>query len=369
MPATTYMVVDPRRDHGFRVPRPDLSVALGVPNPCSGCHADREPAWAAGQIAAWTGKAPGGYPRHGQALHDARQGLPAARGELIAVARDSGQAAITRATAAAALGDWLDREVAQVLSGLLDDGEPLIRRAAVEALAKSPPRVRVALLSPRLGDPVRDVRQAAAVALVTLPEQARAEIDAGLLARAVEDYRATLLRDADRPEAQVNLGMLLTGLRDLAGAEAAYRRALAIEPGYTPAVVNLADFLRASGRDEEAGPLLHGFLAHQPRAAAAQHVLGLWLVRRQRMEGALAALRRAAELAPDDARFGYVLAVALQGTGQVDAALAELDRVLAIRPYDRDSLVAAVLWRQQRGEEPGPPAARLLELQKLARGR
>ena len=40
MPATTYMMVDSRRDHSFRVPRPDLSVSLGTPNACSGCHID-----------------------------------------------------------------------------------------------------------------------------------------------------------------------------------------------------------------------------------------------------------------------------------------------------------------------------------------
>ena len=38
MPATTYMVVDPRRDHSFRIPRPDLTVKLDTPNACNGCH-------------------------------------------------------------------------------------------------------------------------------------------------------------------------------------------------------------------------------------------------------------------------------------------------------------------------------------------
>ncbi len=38
MPETTYMEVDPRRDHSIRVPRPDLSVALGTPNACTRCH-------------------------------------------------------------------------------------------------------------------------------------------------------------------------------------------------------------------------------------------------------------------------------------------------------------------------------------------
>ncbi len=36
------MLVDPRRDHSLRVPRPDLSVKLGTPNACTGCHLEME---------------------------------------------------------------------------------------------------------------------------------------------------------------------------------------------------------------------------------------------------------------------------------------------------------------------------------------
>lgn len=41
MPARNYMVVDGRRDHSIRVPRPDVSLDLGTPNACASCHVDR----------------------------------------------------------------------------------------------------------------------------------------------------------------------------------------------------------------------------------------------------------------------------------------------------------------------------------------
>ena len=47
MPARTYMIVDPRRDHRLAIPRPDLSDSLATPNPCTGCHTDRTNSWAA----------------------------------------------------------------------------------------------------------------------------------------------------------------------------------------------------------------------------------------------------------------------------------------------------------------------------------
>ena len=69
MPTTTYMVVDPRHDHSLRIPRPDLSVKLGVPNACNNCHAKQKPQWAADAIVKWTGKTPAGYQRFAEALH------------------------------------------------------------------------------------------------------------------------------------------------------------------------------------------------------------------------------------------------------------------------------------------------------------
>ena len=48
-----YMGTDPRRDHSFRVPRPDLSDVLETPNACTTCHTDQAAAWAADKIKAW----------------------------------------------------------------------------------------------------------------------------------------------------------------------------------------------------------------------------------------------------------------------------------------------------------------------------
>ena len=50
MPETTYMVVDRRRDHSLRIPRPDLTVLTGTPNACNGCHVDESADWAAQQV-------------------------------------------------------------------------------------------------------------------------------------------------------------------------------------------------------------------------------------------------------------------------------------------------------------------------------
>ncbi len=52
----TYMVVDPRRDHSIRIPRPDLSDKLGTPNACNQCHPEKTTQWATRYLKEWYGQ-------------------------------------------------------------------------------------------------------------------------------------------------------------------------------------------------------------------------------------------------------------------------------------------------------------------------
>jgi predicted CXXCH cytochrome family protein len=63
MPPRTYMVVDARRDHSLRIPRPDLSMKLGTPNACNNCHTDKSAQWASNTVYKWYGHAPSGFQR------------------------------------------------------------------------------------------------------------------------------------------------------------------------------------------------------------------------------------------------------------------------------------------------------------------
>ena len=99
MPVTRYMLIDPRHDHSLRVPRPDQSAALGVPNACTRCHADRKPDWAVARMQTWYGHAAVGYQRFAEAFHAAETGADAAARQLAAISRDPLQPALVRASA------------------------------------------------------------------------------------------------------------------------------------------------------------------------------------------------------------------------------------------------------------------------------
>ena len=108
MPTTTYMQVDARRDHSLRVPRPDLSVSLGVPNPCTECHTGHSAQWAADALRARLGRDARGFQRFAEAFHAHEHGAAGADSALQVVFADSTQPAIVRATALARMADHAD---------------------------------------------------------------------------------------------------------------------------------------------------------------------------------------------------------------------------------------------------------------------
>src|SRR5262249_3543091 len=99
MPTRTYMVVDPRHDHSFRIPRPDISVRLATPNACNDCHADKTPEWAAEAIERWHGPDRKGFQTYAEAFHAAWADQQDAEALLSAVASDRNTPGFARAGA------------------------------------------------------------------------------------------------------------------------------------------------------------------------------------------------------------------------------------------------------------------------------
>src|SRR5262244_2727613 len=355
MPATRYMLVDPRHDHSLRVPRPDQSVALGVPNACTRCHADRKPAWAAATMRTWYGHDAAGSQRFADAFHGAEMGAGASARELAVISRDSRDPAIVRASALARFS----RDVARTLAGsdavkqALSDADPLVRRAALTALESLPPDQRSAFGAALLSDPSRHVRiEAARVMAVVRPETLAPSARAAYERAAAEFVAAQRVND-DRPEARTNLGTYFATQGRVTAAETELRAALALDPTFVPAYVNLADLYRAEQREPDVRRVLAEGLTAAPDDASLHYSLGLALVRAQRASEGLAHFERAAARAPDNARFVYTYAVSLHSTGKPREAIAVLENALRRRPNDRDVLMALVAFnRDQRALEP-----------------
>ncbi|HEX9178789.1 MAG TPA: tetratricopeptide repeat protein, partial [Burkholderiales bacterium] len=351
MPPTPYMVVDPRRDHSFRIPRPDRTLSMGAPNACNQCHVKESAKWAADQIRKWYPQPKPGYQSFAEALHAGDRGAPGARDALVAVAADPAQPPIVRASALARLERYLSPATLPVIAGALGDPDANVRMAAVRALSGADPATRLRYLPRLLTDPVRAVRIEAARALAGEAERQLSGADRPAFDRALAEYVAAERFNADRPEAQSALGSLYMARGRVEEAAAAYARALERDPTYVQAAINLADLQRATGDEDAAEQTLRAAIARMPDSAPAHHALGLALIRQRQTAEAVAELARAAKLAPDDPRFAYVYAVALHDTGKPAEAIRTLQAALARHPYDREILFALASYQAEGGDK------------------
>jgi predicted CXXCH cytochrome family protein len=349
MRARNYMVVDPRRDHSFRVPRPDLSAALDAPNACNACHADRTPDWAVDRLVEWFPNGRTGSFHYGQAIQAGRQ-WSADRADLLTRLIDDTRApAIARATAVSLLADQLDATALDAVGRSILDNEPIVELAAIDALDNAPAGRRVDLAQRFLTDSPDVLRSAAARVLLParrlLSERRRADLDAALAVAAAENGF-----NADRAEGWLNAANLQVQMGDAGAAETSYRRALELEPEFVPAYVNLADLYRQLGAEDEAEQSLRQGLLAAPDAAALHYALGLSLARSSRLDEALTEFARAAELAPDSAQYRYVYGVALNSAGRTDEALEYLADAHERFPGHAPTLLALATMHRDAGD-------------------
>ena len=349
MPETTYMGIDNRRDHSMRIPRPLLAEKVGAPNACNACHTDQTPSWAGSAIAQWIDKTetingPPSKDNHGLAIAAARAGWQSANQQLIALANDVSSNPMARATALALLNTYPNRDSYQAAQRRLSDPSPLVRIGAIEALEFLAPDQRWNDLSPLLDDKVKAVRLAATANLLSTQHVAnKARLQAN-----IAEYIASLQVNADRPNGQLQLASAYTALGRYQQADQAYQQALILEPLNAVAINNRADSFRVQGLNQRALELLVAGNKTLPNNPLLLHSLGLAQVRSGLP--ALDSLRQAADLAPDNSRYNYIYAIALNGEGKAEPAIRVLERALKKTPNDRDILIALVTINRDRGD-------------------
>lgn len=304
MPGKFYMVKDYRHDHAFQVPGPQA---------CQKCHQSRPVEKDFRRLY--------GEPRDhfGRVFAAAWAGDPAAAENLDKLVGDPSQPAIVRASAVGLLAP-------KRAAAFLNDPEPLVRREAVRAVGQA---TEVAGLQ---NDPVRSIRV----------EVGRLQALSGLETPAVREYLHSLEINSDRAETLLEQAEAASAKGQLQEAEARLRKALTLAPRSPQPYVNLADFYRAQGREDESKQVLDQALKNlaPPYTAPVYHAAGLQKVRHGDLPGALESLSKAARLAPEETHFAYVHALALDGVGQRKEALAVLDAQLFKRPRDPELLAA-----------------------------
>jgi tetratricopeptide (TPR) repeat protein len=350
MPETLYMGVDWRRDHSMRVPRPDLSLTIGVPNACEQCHTERSPSWALEVLRSW------GVDAQDTASHPARSLSMAQHQDLRAlpglhrIIEQTEQTAIIRATALEYLGALNPPELSQTVALMLQSDDPLIRSSAVRATAALSPEQRFLLLRTLIDDPILTVRLDVAMQLADVPPETLRPQDFEALQTLFTEYLGVQAQHLDMPSVQLQLGVFWRSRGEVIRAESHWRTALAQNPQLDAAVINLVDLLRGNDRLDEARDLIEMQIAQSIAPGALWHTLGLLEIRAGHLTVALDALKQAAVLETAGFRHRYVYAIALHDTGAIDAAVALLEQVNRDLPRQPEILSALINYSNERGD-------------------
>ncbi len=360
MPITVYMQRDPRRDHGFTIPDPKLTIEYGIPNACNRCHEDKTAEWALAAVEEWYGDRMERITRHrAVAVARARRGDLTAIPQLLEFLREDPYPE-WRAVFALCLRPW--RTQPQVAAALLDaarSAQPIVQWAAARAL--DPEREPPPPLSELLRSPRRAVRVQAAWAMrkaLAEDEVARVEL---------EQFLALQL---DQPTGCMMRGIYAKDRGQLAEAERWFRRALQFEP-YSPVPWEaMAVMYSEAGQAARALKILEEACAALPREAHLHYLRGLALAELDRLPAAVAALEQAVRLDPDHTRAWYNLALARHRLGQKNLALRALRTALDLDPDNTDFTFAmATIYRDLNESERAIRwARRTLELNPLHRG-
>ena len=227
MPGEIYMVNDFRRDHSFRIPRPDQSLQFGTPNSCNGCHTDQTIEWAAEAVKDWYG--PGRAFHFSDVLSPARENPESQEEQLIELLDDLDQPYIARATAVEYLGRVPSSRASQRLVEALADPSPLVRVTALNQLTSLPLGLRADLIIPLLEDSIRAVRVAAANGLAEIPLEQMDTSFRAAFQSALNEFLITLNVRSGFASGQLMLGQYLDRSGQQPKAERAYLKALEID--------------------------------------------------------------------------------------------------------------------------------------------
>ena len=278
-----------RRDHTFRAPNPAMTASFGVPNACTTCHDDKTPEWASKQMDEWWGdrarrqkdlamaevmyRAGSGdvsiLPDLGRLAIDRTQGalLRASAADYLARMLLGGslegqskvQSQTSLATGAAAsrrialAPDAVKPELVNMLIAAAADPEPIVRAAAVRALAATGQTARVAPpLTARLVDQARVVRARAAEALLTLGIAQLPGAAGEALRKAQDDYAASLEAFSDSAANHASRGWFESERGRVDAAQQALDQAIQVDPGFARPYVVKGVLAARAGRYQEA---------------------------------------------------------------------------------------------------------------------
>jgi Tfp pilus assembly protein PilF len=334
MPAQLYMGIDSRNDHSIRIPRPDLSKEIGVPNACNQCHTDKSVEWSIKSVEEWYGKKT--KPHYGTTLAAARNGDLNAEKKLIALVNDELSPLIIRATALEHLASYPSPEAFQTIRQCLESSESMLRHSAIISYHNNNAEEYISDLKPLLTDPVKAVRMQAGLMFSNLPKEYIPKELALIYKNALNEFQMQNEYMADFPSGRMNLGITYSNLGDNIMAIKNYERAIEIDSAFIPAFANLALAYNNVGRNKDAEYVYKALISQNTDLPGIYYSLGLLLVQEKKFDEAIHYLELAAIKDLTNSRINYNLGLLYSQLNKSDLAEKQLLTALRKQPEDFD---------------------------------
>jgi len=332
----------------MRIPRPDLSLKLGIPNACTHCHDEKTDEWALQNVNKWYGEKR--KPHYGSILADAAGGIAGADSGLLRIINSNLYPEIIRATAIGYLSSYPGPVAQAVVKKTCGDPDPLLRFTAVENFMPNDSSELFRTISPLLDDPIKAVRMQAAYRLSTFRKETFNEIQHRLFLKALEEYRNAQEYVADFPSGRYNLGNFYAKMKNLPKAEENYREAIRIDDLFYPAKANLVLIYYQEGKTDSVVKLCQDMITKNPESSDGYYYLALLYGEQKRYTEAIGLLVTASTRARSNTRILYNLGLLYQMTGQNEKCEATLVKGLKTDPCNFELLYALYAFHMNRNE-------------------
>lgn len=368
MTGETYMEIDFRRDHSFRVPRPDQSVAYGTPNACTGCHKDKSDEWAAEQVKEWYGDEREDHFSDGMLLSAKRKMSLNERKMLDTFITDLKYPAVARATVIENLDIRSADQYTPILN-TLEDESPLVRHSALMKFRDINPEERLSIAAAHINDTSRLVRIAAAQLLNGMPNEQLQNLNRDALTKAQDELKTMLYTNADFSTGRLSLGDYLLENNDIQGAIIQYQAALKMDDLLLPVYPNLATAYSLIGDTEAAFKTLNTIIKKDPNFGRAFYLRGLLNFEVNKDVLAISDLEKSVKLEPTNTRASYNIATYHYQNKEWSKAEKAIKPALKIEPQNGDYryLLALIYGEQGKSAESTAIMQELQQQQAAAR--
>ncbi|MDO3694000.1 tetratricopeptide repeat protein [Wenyingzhuangia sp. chi5] len=368
MPGKYYMGNDFRRDHSFRIPRPDLSIKYGTPNACVGCHKDKDDQWAYENFVKLYGEPKKNH--FSDKLAPGITGTIGGRDSLMLLAHDTIYPNMARASAVSNLRNYAGQiNVSEVLK-FLKDKSPLVKGATADLLFDLKLGAdNYKVLLPLLKDDKTAVRVKAFFALSSIPyskipkeyrdvyekvkiefanhlkatgefsggrmKRAQYYLNTGKIQSAISTLEDALKIDITNNIVRTTLANLYYQVKDYQKSEEAYKTILEQEPGFGLTNYDYGLLLNELGRPKEAIVQLQKAIGYLPENDRIAYNLALLYFQNKQTKNAISVLNTQLKRSANNTDLIYLMAYIYKENNEIEKAKKYAKKLIEIAPLNQ----------------------------------